>query len=683
MRISTESQPQFEQELNKYKGTQWHKTVEGSGIKASKDISGLRRVALLCGYALARFFTLGRNEEILSDYRSVKAGKRIVYITCAKLTDASISIIYAQIFNPKDLKQTKEDQTNTNPINAQDKTNKEEEDPASKVKSTSAQGGLVKDEAKPEVLTQPKTPPAAGPTPLQPDPALKPVLPPPPKLTTPPKQEPAPAKQNEAPPAQPNPIALTKQEPVLTKPAEVPPAPQSPVQPKVTPPQPQPKLEVPAPTAPPPQPTAVPAAPQPFVLPKAAPVKAEEIRYKPVDPARQKQLKVFVQGSEVAFYLNRRGFPNPSAANCPFNSLAVVAAHTGLTISVVIHKENQPLFNDLHAKDPVDFKAIVQKKIDELTPQIRTIESDIEKTKEQEKLQFETIKTTISTQITRLTEEDNRLSKEIAQLRKSQQEEASEKQKIKKELKTLKAKQKKPEGLSEEEGNQLGIKINKLEIEAVTPGKSDKPLVDKLKREATVQQQLVAKKHELENAKYSHSRDTEKMSALKAELKALQSSREDFTSALKKQNDLERSSQVLAILRGEAEGELNEEDAKALCRMIELEYGLRPTENAIAHKLPFYKGSSAAEQDHNRQQFWEALQSPNWRALRIGGGIHWWVYVRNPDGTVDEINDYTTTKMNTMTMDQLFNRFKEPGAWIDKQITFYDNNPNNLYSFKE
>lgn len=665
MRISTGSQPQFQQELEKYKGNQWDTSLKESGIQAIKQVSGLTRAALLCRYALACFFTAGRNEDYLNDFRSIKAGKRIIFITCSSLTDAAISNIFLQIFNFKDLKQTKEEPANTKQIQAKVKT-EGEDDPVSKVKFTATQDGLVKDVAKLEVPTQPKTEPAGPPLPgenapvkLEPDvpanqeaemPAQpKPVVTPTPTLVIPPKQEPVSPKQNESPPAQTTSTAPPNLEPVLARPKEVPAPPQPPVQQK--------KADIPSP------PVNVPPKP------KAAPAKAEEVRYKPIDPSQQKPLKVLGKGSNIPYYLHRRGFPNPSGQNCPYNSFAVIAAQTGLNVAAEIHLGNQTLFKELQAKNPQDFKAILQGKIDELQPQIATKKAEVARIQEQENLQKKEKVDAISKQIAPLQEAYDRAlakQKEEGLLTKKNSEIIANTDKYIAELKAL--------------AEEPVLLIHDLEMNKHALNmESDRRKEKNNTAVANALKQLEDKKKELAEAEKIQPNPAN-TAALLAKIKKLEESIGTFTTALNNQNDLERSKQVLAILRGEAEGTLNEHDAQAVCTMIELEYNLTSIAAAEGQKLPFYKGPEAATNDVNRQKFREALNNPNWRALRVGGGVHWWVFVRNPDGTVDEINDNTRGKMNTMTIDQLFNSFKDPNEWSKKQVTFYDDNPRNIYS---
>lgn len=65
------------------------------------------------------------------------------------------------------------------------------------------------------------------------------------------------------------------------------------------------------------------------------------------------------------------------------------------------------------------------------------------------------------------------------------------------------------------------------------------------------------------------------------------------------------------------------------------------------------------------------LFNSDWRVIRVGGGGHWYTYVRNKDSDfVDEIND-TKIKKNVRTIQNIFDHWSKRSNWNHYQITFY------------
>lgn len=72
----------------------------------------------------------------------------------------------------------------------------------------------------------------------------------------------------------------------------------------------------------------------------------------------------------------------------------------------------------------------------------------------------------------------------------------------------------------------------------------------------------------------------------------------------------------------------------------------------------------------NKQQMKDFLDG-DWRALAAGGGLHWWSYIKNNDGTIDCINDSTVTYNCFRNSTALYNHFTTKD-WTRQQLNYYE-----------
>lgn len=141
---------------------------------------------------------------------------------------------------------------------------------------------------------------------------------------------------------------------------------------------------------------------------------------------------------------------------------------------------------------------------------------------------------------------------------------------------------------------------------------------------------------------------------------------EDHERALKRYAEgvieRERSREVIRILRGEIQGAISPRDAGNLGEHIHT-YGIDPRAKSCDYNSP------TLPDDLRR-----LLDDPEWRVIRVGGGLHWVAWVRNPDGrTVDVIDDnkYNGRRAPRRTIEEIHREWSNPGKWRDIQLYFY------------
>ncbi|CUI17178.1 hypothetical protein PNK_1568 [Candidatus Protochlamydia naegleriophila] len=375
-------------------------------------------------------------------------------------------------------------------------------------------------------------------------------------------------------------------------------------------------------------------------------------------PVLVKSTKRYVANSNIPFYAARVGFPNPSFRNCSFNSLSVVCAHAGYKIPV-IHPDNEKLYAELAVANAEEFKQVLYQKIAECQEKIALGEIKLRGMSEQEKTELAEIECRIEPTKKELDEvasqlkhfnpseweikEDERLPPLRKQLSLLKQELVTD------ESETLK-----------QDIYKLQIAINKREMEQMVLRNTIAKTEEKIKAAVEVKKnELERREKELKDKKGQWGRE---MGEVSREIISMKREMTEFETALENQEKLKRGSAVIAILRGEIEGPLTMEDAQILSAILTHEVKSRT----------IYNGTEDARSDLGHMILKQALYDSDWRALRVGGYGHWWVYVRNPDGlTIDEINDATIYRKR-MTVDQLFAKYSNPDEWRNTQITFYD-----------
>lgn len=385
-----------------------------------------------------------------------------------------------------------------------------------------------------------------------------------------------------------------------------------------------------------------------------------------VVPKEPKTVKLYVTNSSIPYFLNRKGFPNPSNKNCGFNSLSVLYAHIGCSIPP-IHPHNRHLYQTLN--HPENFQEAIQEQINNLEQQ-KVEAISIKEISNEKRKQFQI-------EIDKLKQQLESEEKELASLNTtliSLQNEIgllqSENAKrfdflmpgLKKELHQTK---KKLETCEEHHREKLAaslqkiqIKINDLELEKPRSKAMVEASQEQLKQHIqSKEKQIADKKNQIEENEYKINED---LSKEKDVFKDLELKITSMKEALNNQISLSRGVEILAILRGEIEGDLTMEDAQLLSRLIDTIEG-----------QTIYKGSKDVAADSKRAKLKAALDHGDWRGLRVGGHGHWWTYIRNPDGqTIDEINDSHIYKKR-MTIEQLFKKYSDPNEWQNTQITFY------------
>ncbi|WP_068469995.1 hypothetical protein [Candidatus Protochlamydia phocaeensis] len=395
-------------------------------------------------------------------------------------------------------------------------------------------------------------------------------------------------------------------------------------------------------------------------------------------PKAEKSLITYVGDSDIPYFLNRKGFPNPSARNCTYNSLAVLCAHTGCSIPS-IHPDNEELYKQLD--NPPQFEEAVRQKIEDLKKQkeefslkLKEIRDSAEQIKNKEDLvkkDLEDLKKDLD-----LLENEKRSLTPKAKINIDDIDDPlpllrKERAKLKRELseyESKKANNEEEQAINGEfnrlksEIYKLEIKINNIEIEAMRFAKLKKLPAEQIDEKIqSKMNQIERKKQELEKITKEYEDVYSGQFNNECSEKRLERDIKDMYSALERQAQLPRGAEILAILRGEKEGELTMQDAQLLCSIV----------NTILSR-DIYRGPADVRLDVGQTKLREALYNSDWRGLRVGGYGHWWVYIRNPDGrTVDEINDSHVYRKR-MTIDELFNKYSNPDEWPQTQITFYD-----------
>lgn len=387
------------------------------------------------------------------------------------------------------------------------------------------------------------------------------------------------------------------------------------------------------------------------------PVQAEIKEFVPQLPVAIKSTKIHVGNSNIPFYLSRLGFPNFSYRNCSYNSLSVVCAHTGYSMPA-IHPNNERLYAELKLSNAEEFERVLGQKIDECDERIALEEINLAEMREQKKKELAAIESLIEP----AKNEFEEMQSQVATINFREWKIVDNGlQTLRKELEELKQKHK------TDASEALKTRIYKLQIE-INNREIGQMVLDKTvsAEEEKINTKLESKKNAWKSKekelKDKNAQWELKMGRVEQEITSIQFSRKNFETALEYQENLKRGTAILAILRGEIQGSLTMEDAQLLTVILG---------SAVEPRI-LYKGPEDVREDVGSVKLKEALYHSNWRALRVGGYGHWWVYVRNSDGlTIDEINDAHIYRKR-MTIDELFATYSKPDEWRNTQITFYD-----------
>ncbi len=162
----------------------------------------------------------------------------------------------------------------------------------------------------------------------------------------------------------------------------------------------------------------------------------------------------------------------------------------------------------------------------------------------------------------------------------------------------------------------------------------------------------VALEQELRAVESAIGRDLSRHSAVKAERERERAVEvADYERRVKRreerEGDKQRARETLRILRGEVRGSVSEAEARNLAHFTNHFPG--QTCDYLSPTLP----------DDLRR----LLDDPEWRVIRIGGHLHWWTYVRNPDGrTAVEINDSDVG--DSFSIDCIQRKWSNPREWM-------------------
>ncbi len=371
-----------------------------------------------------------------------------------------------------------------------------------------------------------------------------------------------------------------------------------------------------------------------------------------------KLTKNYALHSTIPFYTARVGFPNPSYRNCSFNSLSVICAHIGCQIPA-IHPDNIDFYTELALADAEEFKQVLGQKIAECEKRMVLKERELQTLREQEQIELEIIESAIEPAKTEFDE----ANASVFQFNPKEWEvkEDAELPSLRVKLSELKEKRKTDESESlSKEIYKLAIAINNQELRLLRHSHAISQAQKELGEALEKKKGALERKNQALKDKKMHWEL--KIGTIKQEINSIRYEQQKCEMALANQERLNRGAVVLAILRGESQGVLTMEDAQLLSGILVDEVQPRI----------LYNGPKDARADIGQAALKEALYRSDWRALRVGGYGHWWVYVRNADGlTVDEINDANIYRKR-MTIDQLFMTYSNPDEWSNTQITFYD-----------
>lgn len=371
-------------------------------------------------------------------------------------------------------------------------------------------------------------------------------------------------------------------------------------------------------------------------------------------PAALETIKIFANHSSIPFYLSRVGFPNPSFRNCSYNSFSVICAHTGYRVPA-IHPKNERLFNEWACSDAEAFKQALSLELAECKKKMIGEERALQEIRERENGELAAMESLV--QRAKEAFEERQLQVEKVNLKEWTISKSDEDQ----ELKKIKAEYKRnPNEALREAIYKLEIEINRREVEQVMFNKTI------LREEEASKKDLEWKKDEWERREKdltdAKMQWASEKGALEQEIKTIHSQLKAVEKALEDQESLKRGAAILAILRGEMPGILTMEDAQLLTAIFA----------DVMRGRTLYQGPEDVQKDVEREKLRQALYDSDWRALRVGGYGHWWVYLRNADGlTIDEIND-ANSYQKRMTIEALFEKYSHPDEWSKTQITVFE-----------
>ena len=322
-----------------------------------------------------------------------------------------------------------------------------------------------------------------------------------------------------------------------------------------------------------------------------------------------------------------KGFPNPSLENCPYNSYAVACSHTTNSESLdewIRQQEEltfEPTANEIELIQKEKEKT--RQEIKKITIKLKSNDINPKELKEKILLLGKEIKDLRTTNgnilfgpMKKAREEKNtKLTEEFASIVKINREKIAS---LEKELETL------------NKIKELSKKIEELELQLTNLEKKESALI------------------------------------------------EDYS-------DRKRAVEVLKIVRNEKKGELCEKDAQILYK-----YGQFDKKEFHLDQFIFFKDGIENKEEVKElsdNELAETLKEvlsrdemiQKYRIIRIGGGAHWWTYVRVDLGktwredTWDRISDTHITSKD-MTSGEIFDRFKKKAAWegnFGQQFTMF------------